>query len=57
MTVALVSLIYIKNSRGKGRRYIATPIKDGVNGANRPIVRGSFSVLKASQLFVFYPIL
>jgi len=48
MTVALVSLIYIKNSKGIGRRYIATLIKDGANGANRPIVRGSFSVLKVS---------
>jgi hypothetical protein len=55
-TVALVSLVHIKNSGGTGRRYVATPIKDGANGANRPVVRGSFSVLKASQLFVFYPI-
>ena len=57
MTVALVSLIYIKNSGGKGRWYIATPIKDGVNGANRLVVRGLFSVLKVSQLFISYPIL
>jgi len=41
-----MSFIYIKNSRGIGRRYIAILIKDGVNSANRPIVRGLFSVLK-----------
>ena len=45
-TVALISLIYIKNSKGTGRQYIAILIKDGANGANRPIVRGLFSVLK-----------
>ena len=39
--------MHIKNSRGKGRRYIVTPIKDSANGANRPIIRGLFSVLKA----------
>jgi len=48
MTVAFVSLVHIKNSKGKGRWYIVTPIKDGMNSANRPIVKGSFSVLKVS---------
>ena len=57
ITVALVSLVYIKNSRGTGRQYIAMSIKDGANSANRPIVRGSFSILKVSQLFISYPIL
>jgi len=57
MTVALISLIYIKNSKGIGRWYIVMPIKDGVNSANRPVVRGLFSILKASQLFISYPIL
>jgi hypothetical protein len=48
MTVALVSLVYIKNSSGIGRWYIVTLIKDGANSTNRPIVRGLFSVLKVS---------
>ena len=48
MTVTLISFMYIKNSGGTGRRYIIILIKDGMNGTNRPIVRGSFSVLKAS---------
>ena len=38
--------MYIKNFKGTGRWYIAILIKDGVNGANRPIVRGSFFILK-----------
>ena len=40
--------MYIKNSKGTGRQYIAILIKDGVNGANRPVVRGLFFVLKVS---------
>ena len=48
MTIALVSLMYIKNSRGTGRWYIVMLIKDGVNSANRPVVRGLFFVLKVS---------
>ena len=38
--------MHIKNSRGTGRQYIAILIKDSINGTNRPIVRGLFSVLK-----------
>ena len=49
--------MHIKNFRGKGRWYITTLIKDGANSANRPIVRGLFSVLKVFQLFISYPIL
>ena len=38
--------MHIKNSRGIGRQYIVILIKNGANGANRPVVRGLFSVLK-----------
>jgi hypothetical protein len=48
MTVTLISLIHIKNSKGIGRWYIATSIKDSINSTNRPIVRGLFSILKVS---------
>jgi len=48
MTVTFISLIYIKNSRGKSKQYIVILIKDSANGANRPIIRGSFSILKTS---------
>ena len=40
--------MHIKNSKSTGRQYIATLIKDGVNGTNRHIIRGLFSVLKVS---------
>ena len=48
--------MYIKNAKGIGRWYIATPIKDGMYGTNRLIARGLFSVLKVFWYFVSYPI-
>ena len=41
-----MSFMHIKNFKGTGRQYIVILIKDGVNGTNKPIVRGLFSVLK-----------
>jgi hypothetical protein len=39
--------MYIKNSKDTGRRYIVISIKDSINSANKPVVRGLFSILKA----------
>ena len=38
--------MHIKNSKGIGKWYIVILIKNGVNGANKPIVKGLFSILK-----------
>ena len=40
MTIAFISLMHIKNSRGTGKQYIATLIKNGVNSTNKPIIKG-----------------